>query len=252
MIRRALRSAIARAGSPGGILFTERQLYFELCRGLQPLCHAPRRLRFTVPAPISYDRFRKALTSWSGEVPGLLTTPRRPAPAPPAEVFDYGLPRILVCQHRNIVDMLLANGLHMESACPVFATDDLPLDDRFRAALEAGSGRVYVLHDTGQAGADTIEVVRRWAEDIPVAPLGLRPVHAAALHLPRVNETGEVAAVNPARLLRTVHRLVREQYRPRRSLPRLRRLAAEGYLSWPEPESPRSATNQLLQRTGAS
>jgi hypothetical protein len=237
LIDAALRRAVARAGAPGRIQFTERQLYFELCRGLQPLCHAHRRLRFTVPAPIGYARFERALRRWPGEVPGLLTAPRRPAPAPPPEVFGYGLPRVLVCQHREIADMLLANGLHMESVCPVFAIDDLPLDPRFRAALEAGAGRVYVLHDTNAS----IDAVTRWAEHVPVVPLGLRPVHAKALHLPTNQNTAEVAAVNPARLLRTVHRLVREQYRPRRSLPRLRRLAATGYLSWPDPE-----------RTGAS
>ena len=44
-----------------------------------------------------------------------------------------------------------------------------------------------------------------------------------------------LAAVNPARLLRTVHRLVRNQYRPRRALPRLRKLSAVGFLSWPDP-----------------
>ncbi|GIJ59995.1 hypothetical protein [Virgisporangium aurantiacum] len=252
MISAALRRAVARAGAPGGILFTERQLYFELCRTLQPLCHAPRRLRFTVPAPIGYGRFQRTLSRWPGEVPGLLTAPRRPAPAPPPEVFEYGLPRVLVCQDRGIADMLLANGLHMESVCPVFAADDLPLDHRLRAALEAGTGRVYVLHDTGDTGAATIDAVTGWAEETPVVPLGLRPVHAAALHLPRAGRVAEVAAVNPARLLRTVHRLVREQYRARRSLPRLRRLAATGYLSWPAPESPHSATNQLLNSTGAS
>lgn len=241
MIDSALRRAVARAGAPGGILFTERQLYFELCRGLHPLCHAPRRLGFTVPAPIGYGRFQRALSRWPGEVPGLLTAPRRPAPAPPPEVFEYGLPRVLVCQDREIADMLLANGLHMESVCPVFAADDLPLDDRLRSALEAGAGRVYVLHDTGATGTATIEAVTAWASDVPTVPLGLRPVHAAALHLPRAGRVAEVAAVNPARLLRTVHRLVREQYRARRSVPRLRRLAATGYLSWPEPD-----------RTGAS
>jgi hypothetical protein len=241
IVDRALRRAVVRAGAPGGILFTERQLYFELCRTLQPLCHASRRLRFTVPAPIGYGRFRRALSRWPGDVPGLLTAPRRPAPAPPPEVFEYGLPRVLVCQHREIADMLLANGLHMESVCPVFAAEDLPLDDRLRTALAAGAGRVYVLHDTGDAGAETIRAVTGWAGEQPVVPLGLRPVHAAALHLPRAGAVAEVAAVNPARLLRTVHRLVREQYRARRSLPRLRRLAATGFLSWPEPD-----------RTGAS
>lgn len=226
----ALRRAVARAGAPDRILFTERQLYFELCRVLQPLCHASRRLRFTVPAPVGYARFERALSRWPGEVPGLLTGPRPPAPEPPAEVFAYGLPRVLVCQHREIADMLLANGLHMESVCPVFALDDLPRDERFRTAL--ADGRVYVLHDTD---ADTtVDAVARWAGPVPVVALGLRPVHARALHLPTAGPTAEVAAVNPARLLRTVHRLVREQYRPRRTLPRLRRLAATGYLSWPE------------------
>lgn len=232
VIERALRGAVARAGAPGRIRFTERQLYFELCRTLQPLCRAPRRLRFTVPAPVGYERFRAALAR-VGEAPGLLAGPRGPAPEPPPEVFGYGLPRVLVCQSRDIADMLLANGLHMESVCPVFAVGDLPLDERLRAALEAGAGRVHVLHDEADGG--TVDAVAAWARNIPVTPLGLRPVHAAALHLPRVGATAEVAAVNPARLLRTVHRLVREQYRPRRTLPRLRRLAATGYLSWPEP-----------------
>ena len=258
----ALRRAVARAGAPGGIRFTERQLYYELCRVLQPLCGARRRPGFTVPAPVSYRRYETALRRRPGEIPGLLTGPRPPALAPPAEVFDYGLPRVLVCQHRDIADMLLANRLHMESACPVFAVDDLPLDDRFPAAVRRGDGRLYVLHDASFAGLAAVASVRRWAGDLPATPLGLRPVHAAALHLPRIGiplaesaedaalldalepwerrwlrsgRVAEVAAVNPARLLRTVHRLVRNQSRPRRALPRLRRLSAVGFLSWPSP-----------------
>jgi hypothetical protein len=191
----------------------------------------------------------------------LLTGPRRPAPAPPAEVFDYGLPRVLLCQHREIADMLLANRLHMESACPVFALDDLPLDERLPDAVRRGDGRLYVLHDASLAGLAAVTAVRRWAGELPVTPLGLRPAHAAALHLPRIRlspaddpgatvvetlrswevrwlrsgRAAEVAAVNPARLLRTVHRLVRNQSRQRRTLPRLRRLSAAGFLSWPDP-----------------
>jgi hypothetical protein len=207
-------------------------------------------------------------------VPGLLTGPRPPALAPPAEVFDYGLPRVLLCQHRDIADMLLANRLHMESACPVFAVDDLPLDDRLPDAVRRGDGRLYVLHDASLAGLAAVAAVRRWAGDLPATPLGLRPAHAAALHLPRIRvpaadsaaaadsvaaadsaaaaslldalepwelrwlrsgRVAEVAAVNPARLLRTVHRLVRNQSRPRRALPRLRRLSEVGFMSWPSP-----------------
>lgn len=255
----ALRRAAALAGAPAGIRFTERQLYYELCRTLQPLCRLPRRPAFTVPAPIGYRRFLRWLDGRA--VPGLLTRPRPPAPPPPDEVFDYGLPRVLLCQHREIADMLLANRLHMESACPVFTVDDLPLDPRLPGAVRHGDGRVYVLHDASIAGVAAVASVRRWAGELPVTPLGLRPAHAAALHLPRVHpprvdgepdapidslapwerswlrsgRAVEVAAVTPARLLRTVHRLVRNQSRARRALPRLRRLAAVGYLSWPDP-----------------
>jgi hypothetical protein len=49
----------------------------------------------------------------------------------------------------------------------------------------------------------------------------------------RAGRSVEVAAVNPARLLRAVHRLVRDQARPRRPLPRLRELEAVGFLSSP-------------------
>jgi hypothetical protein len=156
-----------------------------------------------------------------------------------------------VCQDRAIADMLLANGLHMESACAVYAVSDLPLDPRLMV------GRIYVLHDASLAGFAALADVRRRAGGVPVTPLGLRPAHARSLRVFRtVNSTVdadlgglepweqrwlragrsvEVAAVNPARLLRAVHRLVRDQARPRRSLPRLRELAAVGFLS-PPPE----------------
>jgi hypothetical protein len=159
--------------------------------------------------------------------------------------------------------MLLANRLHMESACPVFALDDLPLDPRLPEAVRRGEGRVYVLHDASVAGLAAVATAREWAAGLPVTPLGLRPAHAATLHLPRLRtvpagdpgplmdalapweqrwlrsgRAAEVAAVNPARLLRTVHRLVRNQFRPRRTLPRMRRLAAVGFLDWPTGSGP--------------
>jgi hypothetical protein len=224
----------------------------------------PRRPGFTVPAPIGYQRFRSVLRRWPTVVPGLLTEPRRPALAPPPEVFDYGLPRVLMCQHRADADMLLANRLHMESACPVFACADLPLDARVTAAVRSAAGRVFVLHDASLDGLAALARVREWADDVAVTSLGLRPAHAAALHLPRVRamagggcddsaldglqpwelrwlrsgRVAEVAGVNPARLLRTVHRLVRGQARVRRSLPSLGQLSGIGFLSWPPPDRP--------------
>ncbi|MFF5227817.1 hypothetical protein [Dactylosporangium sp. NPDC000521] len=258
---RAVASAVVRAGAPGRIRFTRRQLYYEVCRGLLPLHRLPRRFRFTLPAPVGYERFLAALDR-HGPVPGLLDDPAARVAAPGDDVpdlYDYGLPRLLVCQDAAIAGMLLANELHMESACPVFAERDLPLDPRLTAALRrTGDATVFVLHDAGAAGYATVEAVREWAGELRVHPLGLRPVHAAALHLTaaartaaspgmaapaglepwevrrlRAGHTVEVAAVNPARLLRTVHRLVRGQSRTRRRSARLRQLQAAGFMTWP-------------------
>jgi hypothetical protein len=237
-----LAHAIERAGSPGGIRFTEQQLYYELCRGRQPWHRLPRRPGFTIRSPVSLSRFAAALRR-HGTIPGLLPDQLPPGPTPsqvPDEVFDYALPRLLICQSPSIAAMLRANDLHLESACPVYALMDLPLDPRLRSALKAGhdshggTGTVYVLHDASEFGTQTVERVRKWAGDLPVCPLGLRPEHARALHLPaRCKETVELAAVNPARLLRTVHRLVRGYGRVRPSESRLRQVRSSGYLSWP-------------------
>ncbi|GAB3847089.1 hypothetical protein ACFPIJ_40330 [Dactylosporangium cerinum] len=275
IIDRALSAAAVRAGLPGRIRFTHRQLYYEVCRGLLPLHRLPRRVGFTLPAPIGYDRFLAALER-HGPVPGLLPELKKPEPtkaehADPnddvPDLYDYGLPRLLVCQDPAIAAMLLANELHMESACPVFALPDLPLDPRLTAALQrTGDAVVHVLHDASAEGYAAVDEVRQWAGDLRVNPLGLRPVHAAALHLTtgpagpkattgpagqeaavdhqpgleawelrrlRAGRTVEVAAVNPARLLRTVHRLVRGQSRTRRRSARLRQLQAAGFMTWP-------------------
>lgn len=265
----AWRNAAARAGAPGGLRFTTRQLYYELNRGRQPLYRIGRRPRFTLPPAVSEASFAAALARF-GPPPGVVSpAPARSGTAPePVDLYDYGLPRLLVCQDAEIAAMLRANELHMESACPVYALDDLPLDPRIGTALERGTGTVFVLHDASLAGLAAVAAARgAFPEATPVEPLGLRPAHAAALHLTRRGasegarrragsakgapdeetrlwapwerdwlargNTAEVAAVPPARLLRTVHRLVRG-FRKVRTVARLRQLSAVGYLTWPE------------------
>jgi hypothetical protein len=258
---RAWRRAARRAGAPGGLRFTARQLYHELCRGRQPLHRLGRRPRFTLRPAVSWAAFERASARY-GPPPGMLPPPAPAVAAPLSDIpdlYDYGLPRLLVCQDAEIAAMLRANELHMESACPVYALDDLPFDPRIVGALGRGAGTVYVLHDASPAGLSCVAAVRAAfaAPGIAVEPLGLRPVHAAALHLARRRgtpadpgpetrlwapwerawlargHTVEVAAVPPARLLRTVHRLVRG-FRRVRTSPRLRHLSAVGYLTWPE------------------
>ncbi|MFE6870432.1 hypothetical protein ACFVFS_28250, partial [Kitasatospora sp. NPDC057692] len=181
--------------------------------------------------------------------------------------YDYGLPRLLVCQSREITAMLLANDLHLEAACPIVAADELPLDERLLAALErAGGAVVHVLHDASPSGLACFEELRaayrpNAAAGVRVRSMGLVPRHATTLHLtsgrgPRgyrgplpaglrpeerawlgSGRTIELAAVAPARLLHTVIRQVRggATAGPRRAPlhRRVRTARGSGFLSWP-------------------
>ncbi|MGW4367486.1 hypothetical protein ACWEKT_17755 [Nocardia takedensis] len=259
LLGRALRVAAGRAAAPGDLRFTEGQLYYELCRTLTPV---PRGLRpgFTVAAPVSFAEFRASLDE-HGPVPGLLLPePARPRSAgahtSEPDLFDYGLPRLLVCESDAVAQMLRANGIPMESACPVFGAGELPLDPRVARMLTLTERpTVFVLHDATPAGLEfpmALPDLAGLPDGVRVAPLGLRPRQAFALHLTHRGGPGsepsadldlaerawlrrgrfaEVEAVRPASLLRTVHRLVRE-VRPRVTVP-LRHLRAAGFLTWP-------------------
>ncbi|WP_327267349.1 hypothetical protein OG233_00795 [Streptomyces sp. NBC_01218] len=271
-LRAAIGAAAARAAEPGGLRFTERQLYFQTCRLLDPSPTVLSRVPRTVRPYLRLSSFSRALDAMGRDtVEGLL--PPAPAGAPDPEresepdLHAYGLPRLLVCQDRSIARMLLANHVHLEAACPVLAGDDaLPLDVRLTAALErAGEATVYVLHDAGPRGIALPGRVRAALGPVPgvrVSSLGLVPRHARAMRLPagrgpvrpaelaglpatlRPQETAwlargrfaEVAAVPPDRLVRGVLRLTRGPRVPRASVwTGLRDLRTTGFLTWPDP-----------------
>jgi hypothetical protein len=190
VLGRLLPVAASRAAAPSGIRFTERQLYYELCRLLIPAPPLPRRVAFTVPAPLSFATFRTALARHS-EIPGLLT-PAPPRTAPPGahtsepDLFDYGLPRLLICESHTVAHMLRANGLPMESATPVLSAAELPLHPGVTAMLARGSGDVHVLHEASAAGLAFPARLPELAgipAGLRVVPLGLRPRQAMGLHL---------------------------------------------------------------------
>ncbi|MCB5181665.1 hypothetical protein [Streptomyces antimicrobicus] len=289
LLDRALTAAAARAAAPGGLRFTERQLYYETRRVLSPA------------VPLRLAAFTRALDARGREnVPGLLpparplsptptptpapmpTSTTAPAPPPSAEadpgagpgagpepdLYDYGVPRVLLCQDRDTAAMLLANHVHLEAACPVLAAPDaLPLDPRLLAALgRTPDATVHVLHDASPAGVLLPARVRAALPGdgparVRVSSLGLVPRHAAALGLPSGRgpapaagaEAGwpagllprevawlargrfaELAAVSPARLLRTVLRQTRGGRPVRGALrPGLREMRDSGFLTWP-------------------
>ncbi|MFF9864725.1 hypothetical protein ACF1G0_04785 [Streptomyces sp. NPDC013953] len=275
----AIGRAAARAAAPGGLLFTERQLYYATCRVLSPGAALPVRIPHTPAPPLRLPVFTRALDARGRQsVEGLLPpVPPRTGGVPAVrngtgeggtgepDLYDYGLPRLLVCQDPAIARMLLANHVHLEAACPVIAAADaLPLDPRLAAALErAGGATVHVLHDAGPAGIALPARIRSALgplAGVRVTSMGLVPRHAAALRLPsgrgpapgpalgalppalRLAEAdwlargrfAEVAAVPPARLVRTVLRLTRGTRPPRSSLRSdLRGLRATGFMTWP-------------------
>ncbi|WP_280457600.1 hypothetical protein [Nocardia carnea] len=239
---RVLRLAARRAAAPNGLLFTERQLYYEVCRTVLPVHRLPRRLAFTVPPVVSYRAFRAALDR-IGEVPGLLGPPRpRPATAgahtPEPDLFDYGLPRLLICGSAAVAAMLRANGIPMESACPVVSAADLPLAPGITAMLARAHGTVYVLHDASPAGLvfpERLPALTDIPDGVGIVPIGLRPAQTAPLHLTHMSGSRavEVESVNPAVLLRSVHRLVRDVHRTGSPLIDIRRARRTGFLTWP-------------------
>lgn len=242
VLDRLLRGAIERAAAPNGVRFTERQLYFELCRGVVPAHRLPRRPAFTVPAFVPDLLFRAALDRY-GTIPGLLES-ARPLPrgvgrnTTEPDLFDYGLPRLLVCESIQVAAMLRANGVPMESACPVVSADDLPLDPGIAAMLDrAGGATVYVLHDASEEGLGRparLPTLTDIPDGVRVAAIGLIPSQAAPLHLPHaLGRAVEVESVNPAVLLRTVHRLVRGIHRTTTPLVDVRSARRTGFLTWP-------------------
>ncbi|MCX4679622.1 hypothetical protein OG413_30790 [Streptomyces sp. NBC_01433] len=196
----AITGAAARAAGPGGIRFTERQLYYETCRVLSPAATLLTRVPRTPAPPLRLPAFTRALEARGREsVEGLLPpVPARPPalPRPPAtpepgepDLYAYGLPRLLVCQDRSIARMLLANHVHLEAACPVLAADDaLPLAPRLVGALERAEGAtVHVLHDASPEGIELPARIRAALGRVPgvrISSIGLVPRHAAALRLP--------------------------------------------------------------------
>ncbi|MCX4966606.1 hypothetical protein OHA98_17515 [Streptomyces sp. NBC_00654] len=209
----AITGAAARAAGPGGIRFTERQLYYETCRVLSPAAALLTRVPRTTSPTLRLPAFTRALEARGREtVAGLLPpVPAAPPvlPRPPAapgtgepDLYAYGLPRVLVCQDRSIARMLLANHVHLEAACLVLAAADaLPLAPHLRTALERAEGAtVHVLHDASPRGIGLPARIRAALGPVPgvrVSSIGLVPRHAAALRLPTGRGPAPAAPCGP-------------------------------------------------------
>jgi hypothetical protein len=253
-----------------GLRYTERQLYYAVCRAMLPapvraLLPRLRWAPFTLPAPLSLARFERRLHAWitrNSSPPGLLPAPL-PAPAAPQsrepDLDRYAMPRVLICQSAAIAAMLQANAATMEYGCAVLAAA-APLPAPIVAGLaRAPAPRALLLHDASSAG---LQLGAALAAHLPphsvVRPIGLRPSHAARMHLVarRSAESGskrplpqdltaaerrwlaggwttEVAAIPPFILLRVLRQAIAGLAPELTFRERFRRWPEAGFMSWP-------------------
>ena len=201
-----------------------------------------RNLPHTLSPPVSWENFAKLLAAYlrNSEIEGLLKIEQavRFTDKFPGDLTLYGLPRVLVCESDEIAQVLRANQFHLQTPCAVLSLSEAePLNEPVKKMLaRAEQPEVFFLHDASLWAFSLLRTLRKrleLPEEIPLRPLGLRPVHARRLHLfeaeklllpvdlsgfDNLSESekewlghgnrAEVAAVPPVRLMRVLRRLI--------------------------------------------
>lgn len=204
-----------------------------------------RQIPYSLSPPASRSEFEDSLSTVRRrhKIEGLLETSEKAdfVESVPVDLTLYGLPKLLICQGDEIAQMLRANQFHLETPCAVLSLREArPLGETFQKMLSrAENPQVYFLHDASSRAFSLIPNLRQLLSlkrEIPLRPLGLRPLHAKRLHLfaektqnnaeetlnfQEINYlteiekrwlengfTAEVAAVPPVRLLRVLRRII--------------------------------------------
>jgi hypothetical protein len=202
-------------------------------------------------APISPSQFRGLYERWCKvhDTPwGVIQRREQPAPPPEAEpdLCDYSFDRAVICDRARTVDLLLANNFHFENNCAILSADGYP-PGPFAAVKEMLKRnpklQVFVLHDATPQGcrlAHRLAHDRNWfPQPVRIIDAGLRPVHARQfVGLLQHAESGavhpgeglsaaeakwlaenslELAAIRPQRVIRWLFRAINSQTRPKAS-----------------------------------
>ncbi len=196
----------------------------------------------TLSSTISWSEFQANLSDYlqNNEIYGLLKIEKYVnfANKIPDDLTLYGLPKLLICESDEIAQMLRLNQFHLQTPCAVLSLREVnPLSENMQKMLLcAEEPKVFFLHDASEQAFTFIPNLRQTLAlkaEIPLHPLGLRPIHARRLHLfaekntasnNNLSEidyleesektwlkngfTAEVAAVSPIRLLRVLRRLI--------------------------------------------
>lgn len=201
-----------------------------------------RKAPHTLSTPISFADFGYLLANYlqTNEIEGLLKIEGKVNFINdfPADLTLFGLPKVLVCETDEIAQMLRANQFHLQTPCAVLSVNEAkPLNKNVKKMLKnAEEPQVYFLHNASLEAFSILKNLRETLdleEEIPLRPLGLRPVHARRLHLfaekngsckfdfadleyldesekrwLNRGNSAEISAVSPVRLLRVLRRLI--------------------------------------------
>ena len=191
-----LAKSIDDVAAPGGLAYTEQQLYYEFCRHLTPRwLRQVRKLLYLTPVPpVSSAQFSAILKAYilqHGCPAGLLTaktlSPLLMTNSAP-DLTSYGLSKIIICQEESIANMLLANYFHMDLSCAVLSlAAATPLPDAICAMMARSMGAcVYFLHSANLQALTLISQLRRsldLSDGTPLVIVGLRPRQISQMQL---------------------------------------------------------------------
>lgn len=117
----------------------------------------------------TYNRIKDDLSRWenhNGLIGGLLPEPSKSIPAVadvPKEILDYSFDRLVVTQHDEIAQFLIANNFHFENNCAVLSINKYPytLFDTVMTMLRNNENlKVYALHDCSWDGISMLDKLR--------------------------------------------------------------------------------------------
>jgi hypothetical protein len=185
--------AIDAVSDMGRLKWTDAHLYYDVARRVRRRRLIQRLLRRPLVS-IGLGEFENMLERWisvHGQPPDRLA-PRTFADGVrdddlAREIEDYAFENLVVCDDDGIVDVLLANGFHVDNRCAVLSVSGYP-DHAFEALMPLlrrhPPARVFAVHDADPEGcklAARIADDPRWfagVEAVEVIDAGLRPADA--------------------------------------------------------------------------
>lgn len=140
--------------------------------------------RFFKQLPVSqFAGWLKKYTSSHGPIKGMVKAAKLTKPPPKAtesDIYDYGVERVLIVQRPILVDLLVANNIHLTNRSVIVTADGYPsyLATIVQQLLDnSPTLPVFLLHDADQDGLSwaATQKVRYLTRDRPVIDMGVNP-----------------------------------------------------------------------------